>query len=194
MIIRKLFRVEGSHRVINCSTDRCKKSFHGHQYIIELFLTADGLDNAGMICDFGLLKKNVGAFIDSFDHCHVLWDQDDQECRDFFKHHNERWIELNINPSCECLSMLLGFYIQSILRATEFNNGECNVRVASVRVHETATGYAESYPEDFENFNVQMTVSKGVMNDWPSDLVHFFNELGTVHPEKKYFINPIIKR
>lgn len=194
MIIRKQFEFENSHRVIDCSTKRCSQNIHGHSYIVELFLTADGLDNAGMICDFGLLKGSVKSFIDSFDHCHVLWNQDKEEYRDFIKQNNVRWIELNVNPSCECLSMILGFYIQSILRATEFNNGECNVRVASVRVHETRTGYAESYPEDFENFNVHMTVSKGVMNDWPSDLVHFFNELGTVHPEKKYFINPIIKK
>ena len=62
MIIRKLFKFEGSHIVRNCTSDRCSHSLHGHSYKVELFLTADHLDNAGMVVDFGLLAvQRIGC-------------------------------------------------------------------------------------------------------------------------------------
>ncbi|MBP8064536.1 MAG: 6-carboxytetrahydropterin synthase QueD, partial [Acinetobacter sp.] len=30
MIIRKLFKFENAHVVRNCTSDRCKRSIHGH--------------------------------------------------------------------------------------------------------------------------------------------------------------------
>ena len=73
MLIRKLFKFEGAHIVRNCSSDRCKRSIHGHSYTVEVFLTAKGLDNGQMIMDFGLMKGTIKDLIDSFDHAYSFW-------------------------------------------------------------------------------------------------------------------------
>lgn len=85
MQIRKLFKGEGAHIVRNCSTNRCKKSIHGHSFQIEIFLTSDKLDNGGMIVDFSLIKKSIGQWIDSFDHCMLLWRNDNPEYKEDVK-------------------------------------------------------------------------------------------------------------
>ncbi len=56
MLIRKLFKFENAHVVRNCTSDRCKRSIHGHSYKVELLLKASKLDHGQMVYDFGLLK------------------------------------------------------------------------------------------------------------------------------------------
>ena len=48
----------------NCSSERCRKSMHGHNYIVEVFFESDILDNGHMVCDFGLTKGTIKDFID----------------------------------------------------------------------------------------------------------------------------------
>lgn len=192
MIIRKQFDVEMSHRVVNCSTERCKFSVHGHHSVIEVFITSDKLDNGAMLLDFGLMKKGIKTFIDSFDHCHVLWDKDHDAYKNAIKEINDRWIELPMSPSAESLSLICLYVINKILEATEFNNGEGEVKCVKVIWHETPTGYAEASLEDLkwipEDFSMEF--SAGVYKDWPADFFHFMKNWGEVLPEKKYFINP----
>ncbi|MEL0028882.1 MAG: 6-carboxytetrahydropterin synthase, partial [Perlucidibaca sp.] len=45
MLIRKLFRFENAHIVRNCSSDRCRRSIHGHSYQVEVLLEAHALDH-----------------------------------------------------------------------------------------------------------------------------------------------------
>jgi 6-pyruvoyltetrahydropterin/6-carboxytetrahydropterin synthase len=47
MIIRKQFKFEGAHIVRNCTTRRCKKSIHGHSYVVEVFFTSNKLYDFG---------------------------------------------------------------------------------------------------------------------------------------------------
>ena len=148
MIIRKQFTFEGAHVVRNCSSDRCKKSIHGHSYIVEVFLTADGFDNGMMVYDFGLLKGTVKELLDAFDHAYSLWNQETDEIKDFVKKHSARWIEMPVSPSAEGYALFFTHWVDRILSLTDMSNGEQNVRVHSVRVHETATGYAEAFPAD----------------------------------------------
>jgi 6-pyruvoyltetrahydropterin/6-carboxytetrahydropterin synthase len=154
MRIRKKFSFEGSHIVRNCSSERCKYSIHGHSYVLEIFLTADRLDNGHMIYDFGLLKGFIKDFIDNFDHSTMFWDQDDPEYIDFIKTHSLRWVSLPVSSSAEALALVFLKAFNFILDQTEFSNGEGDVRVSSVIVHETATGYAESVLEDLSNANM----------------------------------------
>jgi 6-pyruvoyltetrahydropterin/6-carboxytetrahydropterin synthase len=42
------------------------------------------------------------------------------------------------------------FVLDKIVQATEMNNGEKDVELYSVRVHETDTGYAEAFREDLD--------------------------------------------
>lgn len=148
MIIRKLFKFENAHVVRNCSTRRCALSLHGHSYRVELLLTAQRLDNAGMIVDFGLLKGAIKELIDSWDHAACFWDRDDPEYIAFIKRHSERWVSMPVNPSAEQFSRVFFVLVDAVLAATEFGNGEQGVALDSVIVHETDTGYAQCWRED----------------------------------------------
>ena len=122
MIIRKEFKTETAHVVRNCSSERCKYSIHGHSAKIEVFIESNSLDNGGMILDFGILKDEVKAFIDSFDHCYVVWSKESDEFKDFIKSHSMRYIEMPISPSAENLSFMMFVFVNRILENTNFNS------------------------------------------------------------------------
>lgn len=148
MVIRKLYRIESAHIVIDAVSRRCSHSTHGHSGVIEVFLKADHLDKAGMVYDFGAFKKTIGSFIDMFDHSTHMWNKDDEKRINFFKEMNERWIVLPCNPTAENYSLLLKDCINEILDKSQYNNEEGKVRCSGVRYHETVTGYAESDEND----------------------------------------------
>lgn len=151
MIIRKLFKFENAHIVRNCSSDRCKRSIHGHSYKVEVLLTANQLDHGQMVYDFGLMKGVIKDLIDSFDHAITFWDQDDQDyltaCRQF----SARWISLPVSPSAEQFSRIFFFLVREVLKSTKTANGEGALAVHSVIVHETDTGYAQCFADDVDN-------------------------------------------
>lgn len=190
MLIRKLFKFEGSHIVRDCTSERCSKSIHGHSYVVEIFLTSTGLDNGQMVVDFGLLKGTVKDFIDAFDHTHVSWVKESEEVKNFFRKHNERWIELPCSPSAEMLSLMFFFVIDRIIKNTVFSNGEKFVSLCAVRVHETATGYAESSREDLESLwrwdLEDIIISQPIMDEWKDP--YMWSRL----IENDLFINPTI--
>lgn len=168
MIIRKLYKFEGAHIVRNCSSQHCRENIHGHSYIVEVFITSDRLDRGCMVMDFGLLEK-VKEFIESFDHTYSLWQGEDEEMKKFIYTYNRRVVEIPVSPSAEGFALLFLYVLDRILKNTEFKNGEGNVELASVRVHETATGYAEAFREDLSlvNFTVKdIRFSKGIQEEW----------------------------
>lgn len=194
MIIRKLFKFEGAHIVRDCSSDRCKKSIHGHSYVVEIFLKSDQLDNGQMVVDFGLLKGTIKDFIDSFDHAYSMWSRESNDYKTFMKENSERWIEMPISPSAEMYSLMFYALINAVLDNTVFNNGEKNVKLHSVRVHETDTGYAESFYEDYlniwlrEGYDInQIKFSDQIKKEWKNP--EMFYEL--LHEIK--FVNPIVE-
>lgn len=174
MIIRKLYKFEGSHIVRNCSSDRCKYSIHGHSYEVEVKLEGKKLDNGQMLVDFGLMKGTIHDLIDSFDHCHVVWKKDLIEYKQDMEKWSARLIETPMSPSAESLAIMLHFLIQKIIENTEFNNGEEDVKVHSVVVHETRTGYAEAFSSDVpwgKLFVSDFIFSKEVMKDWKNQFM-----------------------
>lgn len=175
MIIRKLFRFEGAHIVRNCSSERCKKSIHGHSYVVEAFFTSNGLDNGQMVMDFGLMKGTIKDFIDGFDHAYSMWTKEDKQFKTFIAGQSDRWIEMPVSPSAEAYSIMFFKVLDAIVNATEFNNGEKGVQLKSVRVHETVTGYAEAFKEDmaWANFNLEdIKISDGVKKEWKDPLMY----------------------
>ncbi|AXI02784.1 6-pyruvoyl trahydropterin synthase family protein [Aquirhabdus parva] len=151
MLIRKLFKFENAHIVRNCTSDRCRRSIHGHSYQVELILEAHRLDHGQMVYDFGLLKGQIRDIIDSFDHAICFWNQDDEGYIASCKQYSARWISLPVSPSAEQFSRFFFFLADTILRQTITHNGEGDVTVHSVIVHETATGYAQCFRADVEN-------------------------------------------
>jgi len=151
MLIQKLFKFENAHIVRNCTSDRCKRSIHGHSYKVELILKASKLDHGQMVYDFGLLKGVIKELFDSFDHAICFWQDDSAEYIQACKTFSARWVALPVSPSAEQFSRIFFYLAQQVLKSTETQNGEGDVEVYSVIVHETDTGYAQSFLEDIQN-------------------------------------------
>ena len=148
MIIRKEFKFENAHIVRGCSSVKCRSSLHGHSYRVELLFESNFLDNGQMVYDFGLMKQNMKDLVDSFDHAITLWSGDDKSYVEDMKRHSDRWVELPVSPSAEQFSRVIFVMIDKLLQLTSTQNGEKEVKLHSVIVHETATGYAQCFSED----------------------------------------------
>ena len=148
MIIRKLFKFENAHIVRGCSTLKCSQNIHGHSYRVEVLLESNYLDNGQMVYDFGLTKLYIKEIIDGFDHAITLWSGDKQEYIEDMKKHSSRWIELPVSPSAEQFSRVIFLLIERVLECTTMVNGEREVKLHSIIVHETETGYAQGFRED----------------------------------------------
>ncbi len=148
MLIRKLFKFENAHIVRDCSTRRCSENIHGHSYKIEVLLESNYLDDGQMVYDFGLTKLYIKELIDSFDHAITLWSKDDQKYIADMKKHSSRWVELPVSPSAEQFSRVIYLMVERVLACTEMINGEREVNLHSIIVHETETGYAQGFKED----------------------------------------------
>ncbi|MDO9207733.1 MAG: 6-carboxytetrahydropterin synthase [Sulfuricurvum sp.] len=148
MIIRKLFKFENAHVVRGCSTQRCRSSLHGHSYKVEVLFESAYLDHGQMVYDFGLMKQGMKELIDSFDHAIALWDGDDEDYISDMKKHSQRWVQLPVSPSAEQFSRVIFMMIDTLLGCTQSINGERGVKLHSIIVHETDTGYAQAFSDD----------------------------------------------
>jgi 6-pyruvoyltetrahydropterin/6-carboxytetrahydropterin synthase len=193
MLIRKLFRFENAHIVRNCSSDRCSRSIHGHSYQVEILLEAHALDNGQMIYDFGLLKGHIKDLIDSFDHAVAFWDKDNAEYIAFCKQFSARWISLPVSPSAEQFSRVIFVLVDAVLKQTVMQNGEADVSLHSIIVHETITGYAQCFRYDVENPRMgliqldEIVFSEQVCSEWSDH--QLFEKL----KQGEMFVNPIVK-
>jgi 6-pyruvoyltetrahydropterin/6-carboxytetrahydropterin synthase len=172
MLIRKLFAFEASHIVRRCSSERCRTSMHGHSFKAELFLEAFALDRGQMVYDFGLMKGPLRELFDSFDHAFLFWREEPVEFQRAVKRLSRRWVSLPVSPTAEQLSRILFLVADAVLRNTRKANGEKGVRVHSVILHETATGYARCFRRDAFSRAMgtiglkDIEFSDAVMRDW----------------------------
>jgi len=172
MIIRKLFKFENAHIVRGCSTIRCSTNIHGHSYRVEVLLESNYLDNGQMIYDFGLMKLSIKELIDAFDHSITLWSGDEVEYCNDMKKHSKRWIELPVSPSAEQFSRVIYLIVERILELTLMQNGEREVMLNSIIVHETQTGYAQAFKEDAHSLLMgeikleDIIFSKQIKDEW----------------------------
>jgi 6-pyruvoyltetrahydropterin/6-carboxytetrahydropterin synthase len=148
MLIRKLFKFENAHIVRDCTTQRCSENIHGHSYKIEVLLESNYLDDGQMVYDFGLTKRTIKELIDSFDHGITLWAKDDKDYIASMKQYSKRWVELPVSPSAEQFSRVIYLMVERVLACTDMQNGEREVKLHSIIVHETETGYAQGFEKD----------------------------------------------
>lgn len=195
MIIRKTFKAETAHIVRNAYTDRCRGSIHGHSYEYELFLSATELDNAGMVTDFTFVKRYFNSLFDSFDHTSILMTNEKEEIKNCFLKNFERVVIADWNSTAELQSRFFTTISYFIIRYLNENklweNGEQDVKVKSVRVHETKTGYAECAVGDLAGFDDTFTpidvkssyiklaqstkFSEGIQKDWSPEFKKFWD-------------------
>ena len=172
MLIRKLFKFENAHIVRDCSTQRCSENIHGHSYKVEVLLESNYLDNGQMVYDFGLTKLYIKELIDSFDHAITLWSKDDSHYLEAMKRYSNRWVELPVSPSAEQFSRVIYSMFERILACTDMQNGEREVKLHSIIVHETETGYAQGFKEDAHSALMghidlkNIVFSKQVQSEW----------------------------
>ncbi|MCF6245187.1 MAG: 6-carboxytetrahydropterin synthase [Sulfurovum sp.] len=172
MLIRKLFKFENAHIVRDCTTQRCSENIHGHSYKIEVLLESNYLDDGQMVYDFGLTKRYIKELIDSFDHGITLWSQDDIKYIEAMKAHSNRWIELPVSPSAEQFSRVIYLLVERVLACTDMQNGEREVKLHSIIVNETETGYAQGFKEDAHSKRMgeikleDIKFSKQVQSEW----------------------------
>ncbi len=189
MIIRKEFKFENAHVVRGCSSTRCRSSLHGHSYRVEILFESNFLDNGQMVYDFGLMKQNIKDIVDSFDHAVTLWSEDSQTYIADMKKYSQRWVELPVSPSAEQFSRVIFILVDALMQLTRTINGEKEVKLYSVIVHETATGYAQGFREDAYSELMgaihlkDITFSKAIRDDWHDG--ELFEKIKT----RKTFVN-----
>ena len=187
MLIRKLFKYEASHQVFDAYSRRCSHSIHGHSYVVEFIFEGNTPDDAQMVMDFGFVKKFFHPFVDAFDHSHMLLGDGfnpPAKAVKFFKENNERWVSLPFNSTAEMQSKM--FYMYGMFALRELRKRELindSVRMHSVKVHETDTGYAEFRDVDYHScqfFKVNLKdiiFSIGTTDDWSEEFDKFYNDV-----------------
>lgn len=142
--LTKEFSFEAAHAL--GGYDGPCREIHGHSY--RLFVTIKGEPSTdpmnpkqGMVMDFGVLKKIVHEeIISRFDHALVLRSTADKELLKLLTAQFDNLIEVDYQPTCE--NMLDDFSRRIAARLPE------GVTLHSLRLHETASSYAEWFAED----------------------------------------------
>ena len=143
--LTKEFSFESAH-ALDGYDGKCRE-IHGHSY--RLFVTVKGCPIAdpaspkcGMVMDFGDLKRIVGReVVDRLDHSFVM--RDTAENRALAATLSSRFgniVMVGYQPTCE--NMLADFASRIAAALPE------GVVLHSLRLHETATSYAEWYAEE----------------------------------------------
>jgi len=174
MLIRKKFIINSStHIVKNCSSNRCKYSYHSHSPVVEVFIEGQGLDNAEMLVDFGLLTP-YKEFLKIFNKTLMIWSKDHDTITYSQKYANYcnkdttniRYCVLPFNPSAERLALYYHYIFDKILKHTKFKNGESlPLKISKVYYHETKSGKAVSeYSEmlEYSNEFTDVILSDGI--------------------------------
>ena len=116
------------------------QSLHGHSWWAHITVGAKATDDAGLVLDFGLLKKHVRGFIDTYlDHGLMLGCED--PLAPILKPHGKVFVfehEHGDWPTVENVARLLAIQTAIILRVL----GATGVEVLRVRVTETAVNEA----------------------------------------------------
>ena len=69
--ITKEFHFSASHQLDGLPDDHQCARMHGHNYIVEVILQADKLNDVGFVVDYGDLKPLKHYLDDCFDHRHL---------------------------------------------------------------------------------------------------------------------------
>lgn len=142
--LTKEFSFEAAHAL--GGYDGPCREIHGHSY--RLFVTVKGSPSAderdpkqGMVLDFGLLKRIVGEEIVSrFDHALVLRSTADAGLLHALSERFDNLVTVDYQPTCE---HMLDDFARRISRRLP-----AGVELHALRLHETATSYAEWFAED----------------------------------------------
>ncbi len=104
--IMRRFTFCAGHRLVG-HEGKCQ-NLHGHNYVVEIYVTGQEQDEVGRILDFKLLKESCKGWLDdNWDHAFVLWDKDDDGLNAIRSSHPHRVFELPSNPTAENMAIYL---------------------------------------------------------------------------------------
>jgi len=67
----RLLEFDAGHRLVR-HRGKCQ-ALHGHRYKVEVVFKAEELDGVGRVIDFGLVKEQIGTWLEeNFDHNMIL--------------------------------------------------------------------------------------------------------------------------
>ena len=143
--LTKEFSFEAAHALEGY--DGACREIHGHSYRLFVTIkgtpsTSEGDPKRGMVLDFGVLKRIVGEqIISRLNHALMLYASPENEA--LVAHLSARFdriVRVEWQPTCE--NMLADFAARLQAHLPE------GVALWSLKLHETATSYAEWYAED----------------------------------------------
>jgi 6-pyruvoyltetrahydropterin/6-carboxytetrahydropterin synthase len=147
--ICKSLEIENGH-MLSKHPDKCRFP-HGHTRRVEFVLEAEHLDANEMVCDFKIIREAVGEWLDTFDHA-MCMNTSDPAYAEFKRRYGERVIGFeNQDPTTEVMARTIFDHAAAAL-AAHAARGDTRyplapgVRLARVRVWETASSWAEYEP------------------------------------------------
>lgn len=134
--VRKRYTLEMSHQLTRAVSTACSDTIHGHSYVVEVFFTSHILNDDGMVVDFGALAE-VRAVMEELDHALMMDTATDSLYVAALQRFNKKLILFDGNPTAEAMARYL------FRRIITIGTGAFSRLLWKVRVHETATGWAE---------------------------------------------------
>ena len=124
------------HRLVG-HEGKCQ-NLHGHNYVVEIYVSGQEQDEIGRILDFKLLKQRCKGWLDeNWDHTFVLWAKDENGLAAIRSSQPHRVYELPTNPTAENMAIhLLHEICPKILEGT-------GATAWKVRLWESEETYAE---------------------------------------------------
>ncbi len=102
--IMRRFTFCAGHRLVG-HEGKCR-NLHGHNYVLEVYVTGQEQDSIGRILDFKLLKHRVNDWLDeNWDHSFVLWKEDQNGLDAIRSSQPHRVYELSSNPTAENMAI-----------------------------------------------------------------------------------------
>lgn len=135
--IMRRFTFCAGHRLVG-HEGKCQ-SLHGHNYVLEVYVTGKKQDAVGRILDFKQLKTRCKDWIDeNWDHTFVLWEKDQNGLDAIRSSEPHRIYELDSNPTAENMAKhFLEKVCPEIL-------GDSGATAYKVRLWESEETYAEA--------------------------------------------------
>ena len=105
--------------------EKCE-NLHGHNWKVEVYVAGENLNNAGVLMDFGEIKKSVAEIMTRLDHKFL------NEVEPFHD---------GYQPSSENIASTIYTELQALLR-------EANVSISSIQVYESPQSCITYFPEE----------------------------------------------
>jgi len=128
-----------SAHLLNGYKGKCK-NLHGHNYLVEVILQGNELNDIGILFDFSKLEHELNKILNTLDHTTILKEcEENKSLIEVLKSMKSQVILFHDNPTAENLAR----YIYKKLKKNFFGNKKIKSMLRSVKVWETNDCLAE---------------------------------------------------